>query len=106
MTSTEDKQSDKKPKKFCTTFNEDAIECMKKIDESSIELIAVDLPYGVTNNKWDSIIPIEPMWEQFKRILKDNGAIVLTATQPFASKLIISNLDMFKYDLIWVLNCP
>ena len=79
----------------------DAIEEMAKIDDCSIDLILVDLPYGVTNNKWDVIIPFDKMWEQFNRIKKVRTPIILTATQPFASMLIMSNLKMFKYDLIW-----
>jgi site-specific DNA-methyltransferase (adenine-specific) len=64
-------------------------------------MILCDLPYGVTACEWDSIIPLEPLWEQYKRIIKDNGAIVLTATQPFTSKLVVSNIKMFKYEWIW-----
>ena len=60
-----------------------------------------DLPYGTTQNKWDEILPMEKMWEEFHRIIKDDGAIVLTAAQPFASKLVISNLKNFRYDIIW-----
>lgn len=79
----------------------DAIENMAKLKEKSIDLILVDLPYGVTNNKWDVIIPFDEMWEQFNRIKKNNAAMVLTATQPFASMLVMSNLKQFKYDVIW-----
>ena len=64
-------------------------------------MILCDLPYGTTRNKWDSIIPLDKLWEQYKRVIKDNGAIVLTAAQPFESLLISSNPKMFKYDLIW-----
>jgi site-specific DNA-methyltransferase (adenine-specific) len=60
-----------------------------------------DLPYGTTACKWDTIIPFEPLWEQYKRIIKDNGAIVLTASQPFTSQLVSSNIEMFKYEIIW-----
>ena len=79
----------------------DALENMAKLKDKSIDLILVDLPYGVTNNKWDIIIPFDQMWKQFNRIKKDNSAMVLTATQPFASMLIMSNLKQFKYDVIW-----
>ena len=80
----------------------DCLELMKQIEDKSVNMILCDLPYGVTaRNKWDVIISFEKMWEQYKRIIKDNGAIVLTATQPFASMLIMSNADMFRYDLIW-----
>ena len=79
----------------------DALENMAKLKDKSIDLILVDLPYGVTNNKWDIIIPFDQMWKQFNRIKKDNAAMVLTATQPFASMLTMSNLKQFKYDVIW-----
>jgi site-specific DNA-methyltransferase (adenine-specific) len=74
---------------------------MKKLDDKKIDMILCDLPYGTTACKWDSIVPFEPLWEQYKRIIKDNGAIVLTASQPFTSKLISSNYEMFKYEWIW-----
>ena len=74
---------------------------MPKIVDKSIDMILCDLPYGTTACKWDTIIPFEPLWEQYKRIIKDNGAIVLTASQPFTSALVMSNPDMFKYSLIW-----
>lgn len=64
-------------------------------------MILCDLPYGTTQNKWDSIIPLESMWEQYERVIKDNGAIVLTAAYPFNATLINSNKALFKYDLIW-----
>lgn len=79
----------------------DCLELMKLIPDKSIDMILCDLPYWTTACKWDTIIPFEPLWEQYKRIIKDNGAIVLTASQPFTSKLILSNLDWFKYELIW-----
>ncbi len=86
-------------------FLGDCLEVMKKIPESSVDMILCDLPYGVTaRNKWDEIIPFEPLWEQYKRIAKEKAAIVLTAVQPFASRLILSNPDMFRYDLIWKKN--
>jgi site-specific DNA-methyltransferase (adenine-specific) len=74
---------------------------MQKIPDKSIDMILCDLPYGTTACKWDTIIPFEPLWEQYKRIIKDNGAIVLTASQPFTSALVMSNPDMFKYEWIW-----
>lgn len=69
-------------------------------------MILCDLPYGTTACSWDTIIPFEPLWEQYKRIIKDNGAIVLTASQPFTSKLVMSNLKMFKYEWIWEKEKP
>jgi site-specific DNA-methyltransferase (adenine-specific) len=82
-------------------YNEDCLEGMKKIKDKSVDMILCDLPYGTTDCKWDSIIPLEKLWEQYERIVKDDGAIVLTATQPFASLLVSSNLKLFKYDWIW-----
>ncbi len=79
----------------------DCLEVMKTIEDKSIDMILCDLPYGTTACKWDTIIPFEPLWEQYKRIIKDNGAIVLTASQPFTSALVMSNPDWFKYELIW-----
>ena len=74
---------------------------MKNIADKSIDMILCDLPYGTTACKWDTIIPFEPLWEQYKRIIKDNGAIVLTASQPFTSALVMSNIKMFKYEWVW-----
>jgi site-specific DNA-methyltransferase (adenine-specific) len=65
-----------------------------------------DLPYGTTACKWDTIIPFEPLWEQYKRIIKDNGAIVLTASQPFTGALVMSNIKMFKYEWVWDKKIP
>jgi site-specific DNA-methyltransferase (adenine-specific) len=75
---------------------------MPKIPDKSVDMILCDLPYGTTACKWDTIIPLEPLWEQYKRIIKDNGAIVLTASQPFTSALVMSNIKMFKYKLVWI----
>jgi site-specific DNA-methyltransferase (adenine-specific) len=74
---------------------------MQKIPDKSIDMILCDLPYGTTACKWDTIIPFEPLWEQYKRIIKDNGAIVLTASQPFTSALVMSNPSMFRHNWIW-----
>ena len=79
----------------------DCLEVMKQIDDKSIDMILCDLPYGTTACKWDTIIPFEPLWEQYKRIIKDNGAIVLTASQPFTSALVMSNVKMFRYAWVW-----
>lgn len=82
-------------------YNEDCLEGMKKIPDGSVDMILCDLPYGTTACKWDTIIPFEPLWEQYNRLIKDNGAIVLTAAQPFTSNLVMSNPKMFKYSWIW-----
>ena len=79
----------------------DCLELMKDIPSGSIDMILCDLPYGTTACKWDTIIPFDKLWEQYKRLIKPNGVIALTATQPFASLLITSNLKMFKQELIW-----
>ena len=83
----------------------DCLEVMKDIPDKSIDMILCDLPYGTTACKWDTIIPFEPLWEQYKRIIKDNGAIVLTASQPFTSIAVMSNLEMFKYSWIYKKRC-
>lgn len=80
----------------------DCLELMKDIPDKSIDMILCDLPYGTTACKWDTIIPFEPLWEQYKRVIKDNGAIVLTASQPFTSALVMSNVDYFKYNFVWI----
>jgi site-specific DNA-methyltransferase (adenine-specific) len=82
-------------------YNEDCLEGMKKINDESIDMILCDLPYGTTACKWDIVIPFEPLWEQYERIIKDNGAIVLTASQPFTTKLIDSNIELFRYCWVW-----
>ena len=79
----------------------DCLERMKEIPDGSVDMILTDPPYGTTACKWDSIIPLEPMWEQLKRIIKPNGAIVMTAVNPFTSVLICSNLKMFRQSLVW-----
>ncbi|MCZ2082649.1 MAG: site-specific DNA-methyltransferase, partial [Flavobacteriales bacterium] len=79
----------------------DCLELMKDIPNGSIDMILCDLPYGTTACKWDTIIPFEPLWGQYKRIIKDNGAIVLFGSQPFTSALVMSNPKMFKYEWIW-----
>lgn len=82
-------------------YQMDCLEGMKLLPDKSIDMILCDLPYGTTVCKWDEIIPMDKLWEQYNRIIKDKGAIVLTATQPFASKLINSNIDNFKHEWIW-----
>lgn len=79
----------------------DCLELMKEIPDGSVDLVLCDLPYGTTACKWDSVIPFEPLWEQYRRIAKKNAAIVLTASQPFTTALIASNYKMFKYCWVW-----
>jgi len=79
----------------------DCLERMKEIPDGSVDMILADPPYGTTACKWDSIIPLEPMWEQLKRIIKPNGAIVMTASQPFTSILGASNVKQLRYSWVW-----
>ena len=86
-------------------YNGDCLDIMKDIEENSIHLILCDLPYGTTKCKWDTIIDIEKLWNEYKRIIKKpNGVIVLFGQQPFTTKLISGNYDWFKYNLIWKKN--
>ena len=82
----------------------DCLDVMKNIEDKSVDMILCDLPYGTTACKWDTIIPFDKLWEQYHRIIKSNGAIVLTASQPFTSKLAMSNIDNFKYCWFWIKN--
>ena len=82
-------------------YNEDCLEGMKRIPDGSVDMVLCDLPYGTTACKWDNIIPFEPLWSEYERVIKDNGAIVLTASQPFTSALVMSNPDLFRYEWIW-----
>ena len=79
----------------------DCLEVMPQIPSGSIDMILCDLPYGTTACKWDTIIPFEPLWKQYERIIKDNGAIVLFASQPFTTALINSNIKLFRYSWVW-----
>lgn len=79
----------------------DCLELMKEIPDGSIDMILCDLPYGTTACKWDTVIPFGPLWEQYRRIVKDNGAIVLFGSEPFSTELRYSNLKQYKYDWIW-----
>jgi len=87
-------------------YNEDCVgkNGMCLIEDKSIDMILCDLPYGTTRNKWDSIIPLELIWYEYKRIIKDRGVIVLTGKQPFTSVVIMSNQKMFKYNMVWRKN--
>lgn len=79
---------------------------MKKIPDKSIDMILCDLPYGTTQNKWDSVIPLNKLWKEYERIIKDNGAIVLTSQGVFTAKLILSNEKLFKYKIVWEKSKP
>ena len=80
----------------------DCLEVMKNLPNNSIDMILCDLPYGTTQNKWDSIIDLNKLWEQYERIIKDNGCIALTAQGVFTAKLILSNEKLFKYKIVWI----
>ena len=82
-------------------YNGDCLEVMKGIPDGSVDMVLTDPPYGTTACKWDSVIDLPSMWEQLKRIIKPNGAIVMTASQPFTTTLIASNMKMFKYCWVW-----
>lgn len=85
-------------------FEGDCLEIMKGIPDKSVDMILCDLPYGTTACKWDTIIPFEQLWEKYKRIIKDNGAIVLTASQPFTSALVMSNPKWYRHQWVWNKN--
>ena len=82
-------------------YNEDCLIGMQKIDDKSIDCIICDLPYGTTKCSWDIIIPFDKLWEQYNRIIKDNGAIILFGQEPFSSLLRVSNLKDYRYDIYW-----
>lgn len=82
-------------------YNEDGIAGMQRLPDKSIDMILCDPPYGTTHNRWDSVLPLDEMWTQYERVIKDNGAIVLFSQQPFTSTLVASNLKLFRYEWIW-----
>lgn len=77
------------------------LEVMKEIPDGVVDMVLCDLPYGTTRNRWDTVIPFEPLWAQYWRVAKKNAAIVLTAAQPFTSSLVMSQVNHFKYDWVW-----
>ena len=85
-------------------YNEDCLEGMKRIPDKSVDMILCDLPYGTTASKWDTIIPFDKLWEQYERVIKDNGAIVLFSSSKFTNKLITSNEKLYRYKWIWIKN--
>jgi site-specific DNA-methyltransferase (adenine-specific) len=85
-------------------LNGDCLELMATIESGSIDMILCDLPYGTTACKWDTVIPFEPLWSHYKRVIKPNGAIVLFGSQPFTSALVMSNVADFKYCWVWEKN--
>jgi site-specific DNA-methyltransferase (adenine-specific) len=85
-------------------YNDDCFNVFPLIPDKSVDAIICDLPYGVTDCKWDVTIPFQPLWEEYERVIKDNGAIILTASQPFTTDLINSKRALFRYELIWCKN--
>jgi site-specific DNA-methyltransferase (adenine-specific) len=84
----------------------DCLDLMGGVADGSVDLILADLPYGTTACKWDSVIPFAPLWAHYKRVIKRNGAVVLTASQPFTSALVMSNVTWFKYCWVWEKERP
>ena len=85
-------------------FNADCMDILPLIPDKSVQLILADLPYGMTKNEWDCVIPLDKLWAEYNRIITDNGAILLFGNQPFSSQLVVSNLKMFRYSLVWEKN--
>lgn len=106
MSQPRDKKIEEAGCKRMKLYHGDCLEIMKDISDGSIDMILCDLPYGTTACKWDTVIPFEPLWEQYERIIKNNGAIVLFGSEPFSSKLRMSNLKLFKYDWYWKKTRP
>ena len=87
-----------------TVTHGDCLEIMPTLPDKSIDMVMCDLPYGTTACKWDAIIPLEPLWKEYKRLIKDSGAIVLTAQDKFSARLMLSNEAMHRYNLVWKKN--
>lgn len=87
-------------------FNEDCLDGMTRIQDGAVDLVLCDLPYGTTACSWDTVIPFEPLWKEYRRVLKHNGALALMAAQPFATDLINSARKIFRYDLVWEKTAP
>ena len=85
-------------------FLGDCLSVMEDLSDNSIDMVFCDLPYGTTQNKWDNVIPFDKLWSAYNRVVKENGAIVLTSQQPFTSQLIMSNPSQFRYEWIWEKN--
>ncbi|HYU95585.1 MAG TPA: hypothetical protein VE989_05410, partial [Sphingomicrobium sp.] len=89
-----------------TLFEGDCLELMRAIPDRSVHLVLSDLPYGTTQNRWDSVIDLERLWDEYRRVLTPNGVVVLTAQGVFTAKLILSNEDWFKYKIVWEKSKP
>lgn len=88
----------------CTIRNGDCLDLMRDLPDGSVDMCLADPPYGTTRCKWDSVIPMDPMWEQIWRVVKPNGAVVLFSAEPFTSALVMGSPKEFRYDLVWVKN--
>lgn len=89
---------------ICDLQQGDCLELMRDIPDGSVDMVLCDLPYGTTQNKWDSVIPFEQLWVEYWRVLKPNGVAALTASQPFTSALVMSQVKRFKHEWVWVKN--
>lgn len=89
-----------------TLIEGDCLDAMQKIPSSSIDMVLCDLPYGTTQNKWDSVIPLDELWQHYWRIVKERGVVALTSQGPFTATLIMSNVESFKYKIAWVKSKP
>jgi DNA modification methylase len=92
------------PERRLVTLQGNCLELMSRIKDESVDMIFCDLPYGTTRNAWDSVLPLDLLWAQYERVIKNNGAIVLTAAAPFDKVLAVSNLALFRYEWVWVKN--
>ena len=84
----------------------DCLDILPSIQDGSVDFVLVDLPYGMTALKWDSVIPLNLLWQEYRRVIRDDGVIAMFATQPFTTSLIGSNIDEYRYSWIWVKNSP
>lgn len=89
---------------FYNLYQGDCLKILPKVQSETVDAVIVDLPYGTTQNRWDSVIPLEKLWEEYLRVGKDNCVYIFTASQPFSSILTVSNLKMFKHEWIWIKN--
>jgi len=82
----------------------DCFERMRELPDASVDMVLADLPYGTTQNKWDSVLPLEPLWAEYWRVCKPNAAVVLTSSQPFTSMLVLSQIERFRHEWVWIKN--
>ena len=87
-------------------FQGDCLEVMNELDDDSVDLVLCDLPYGTTRNKWDSVIPLDELWKQYRRVVRRRGAIILSSQGKFTARLILSNESWFRYKFVWIKSKP